>query len=239
MEKVFVTRVDQPAPQMVSQNDANSDVAPVWLDSQTLAHITREPRGVFNVAWFRLGGGRSLVTEEGSVRGRPSFHSKLGLLVFERTYEKKDTDFSSQEICSIEISTGEYSKITTNDEEDFAPAISPDGTKIAFSRRTGGNYDVYVMNLDGSGERRLTTDVGSDQYPTWSPDSRQIAFESTRSGSKCIHIMDADGSNVRKLTQGPMDSVPAWSPNGKYMAYCSGSLPNTQILVTPVKRPLP
>lgn len=237
-EKVFVVAVENWSPTLISEEDRNSDLAPVWLDGQTLAHITKEPTKVFNVAWLRIGGARSLVTEEGGVRGRPSYHAGSGLLIFERTYGK---DLTTQEICSIEIRTGEYVKITTNDEEDFGPALSPDGKKIAFSRRIidsngQANYDVWLMNLDGTGEQRLTSDPGSDQYPSWSPDGKEIAFESTRSGSRCIYVMKADGSGVRRITQGPEDRLPAWAPNGKLLAYCAGVPTSSQIYVIPMKR---
>src|SRR4029453_8631271 len=62
-------------------------------------------------------------------------------------------------------------------QQDIDPAWSPDGNRIAFaSDRDGGLPEIYVMNADGSAERRLTSDAGLDVDPAWSPDGSKIAF---------------------------------------------------------------
>ncbi len=53
--------------------------------------------------------------------------------------------------------------------DDFGPAWSPDGSRIAFSSDRDGNFEVYVMNADGSGQTRLTDNPGIDTNPAWSP----------------------------------------------------------------------
>lgn len=72
------------------------------------------------------------------------------------------------------------------------------------------NADVYVMNADGSGQRRLAR--GGSQ-PQWSPDGREIAFVSERDGNPDIYVMNADGSEQRNLTRGAgrRESRPVWS----------------------------
>ena len=115
---------------------------------------------------------------------------------------------------------------------------SPDGRQIAFvgNGRTGlpgpgaarskDDSEIYVMNADGSGTRRLTHNVGYDGEPAWSPDGRKIAFQSTRrrfGGSKAeIYVMNADGSGKRNLTRNPAkDGSPSWSPDGRRIAFVS------------------
>ena len=96
------------------------------------------------------------------------------------------------------------------------PAWSPDGTKIAFSSRRGGTFDIYVMNGDGTGTRRLTSTKENDSHPTWSPDGSQLAFE--RNGD--ILVVGSDGSGARRISDpGAEESEPAWSPDGTWIAY--------------------
>lgn len=98
------------------------------------------------------------------------------------------------------------------------PAWSPDGTRIAFASRRGGAFDIYVMNADGTGTRRLTSTKESDSHPTWSSDGNQIAF--VRGGLGDIYVMNADGSDARRISD-PLaeETDPAWSPDGEWIAY--------------------
>src|SRR5438132_3690483 len=57
-----------------------------------------------------------------------------------------------------------------------APAFSPDGRRIAFSRTTGAHAHVFVANADGSDARQITEGPADDVEPTWSPDGRYLAF---------------------------------------------------------------
>jgi TolB protein len=105
---------------------------------------------------------------------------------------------------------------TLTDEKSGAyfSVFSPDGSKIAFMSQRDGNSEIYVMNRNGSGVRRLThTTSAAESAPTWSPTGTQIAFTSDRSGSAQIWVMDAEGLNVRRLTFGESWADKAtWSP---------------------------
>src|SRR5262249_7642605 len=60
-------------------------------------------------------------------------------------------------------------RLTNNAELDGYPTWSPDGTKIAFISVRGGEYEIYVMNADGSGQTNLTNNPTEDLFPTWQP----------------------------------------------------------------------
>jgi Tol biopolymer transport system component len=102
------------------------------------------------------------------------------------------------------------------------PAVSPDGTLIAFwmatttKRANGGG--IFTMPLDGSaGPTALTADrIGRDADPAWSPDGKRIAFRrSTVNSGYDVYMMNANGSNVERLVGGPAtEEKPAWSPDG-------------------------
>jgi hypothetical protein len=87
----------------------------------------------------------------------------------------------------------------TYDTSDTNPEASPDGKKIAFMSRRDGNWEIYVMDLDGGTVKRLTTNAANDGLPIWSPDGRIIAFASNRSGEWAIWAMNPDGSNLQML----------------------------------------
>ena len=84
-----------------------------------------------------------------------------------------------------------------------APSVSPDGRRIAFTSDIDetDNYDVYVINRDGSGLRRLTTDPGVDAEPDWSPDGRAIAFNSERDGDAELYVMRPRGGGLTQITR--------------------------------------
>ncbi len=115
----------------------------------------------------------------------------------------------------------------TTDARDRAPVISPDGSRVAVSYWQDGNWEVYIMNLDGSNRQRLTSTPitvlaeqnqlvsqfvdGKERLvpaenkkwnnaaPAWSPDGKQLTFMTDRSGKWEIWIMNADGSNQRPM----------------------------------------
>lgn len=62
-----------------------------------------------------------------------------------------------------------------------------------------GNREIYSVNLDGSGLRRLTDSPSQDGLPAWAPDGQTIAFVSDEGGVWAVWAVDADGGNRRKL----------------------------------------
>ena len=98
---------------------------------------------------------------------------------------------------------GSEQRILTRKPENAFPAWSPDGGKIAFVSNRDGNLEIYVMNSDGSGQRRLTRHPGVDGSPAWSPDGRSIACGCERGGNFDIYVISADGSGQRRLTREP------------------------------------
>jgi TolB protein len=123
---------------------------------------------------------------------------------------------------------------------NHSPAISPDGTKIAFTSNQGGQtgyVDVWVVNRDGSGLRNLTpnTPRSSEGAPTWSPNGAQIAFTSDRTGTNQVFIMNADGTGVRRITFAEKCDRPTWSALN-FIAYTLERPGGKDIAVTDLSR---
>ena len=105
---------------------------------------------------------------------------------------------------------------------DMYPNYSPDGKRIVFTSRRDSDYEIYVINADGTGETRLTNSRGMDINARVSPDSRQIAFTSNRDGNYEVYVMNADGQNLRRITSHPeRDDFPCWHPDGKHLVVVS------------------
>jgi Tol biopolymer transport system component len=107
------------------------------------------------------------------------------------------------------------------------PEWSPDGSKIAFRSSRGSG--IWVMNADGSGQRRLTENPRGDSFPTWSPDGNRIAFARWEGSSFQIHIMSADGAGPMPITSAGSNFEPAWSPDGATIAFSSDRDGNREI----------
>jgi TolB protein len=157
------------------------------------------------------------------------------------TFESQRENWSH--IYAIDADGSNLKRLTPEDQHNSHPVWSPDGKKIAF-RRSIGNGDVkenlFVMDADGSNIKALTQlpalfHVGEH---SWSPDGKKLVFCSNRDEPKplgdqtFVYVMDADGSNVKKLSKTathPDHMRPAWSPDGKKIAYGEG--PSTTEIV--------
>src|SRR5918993_4907420 len=116
----------------------------------------------------------------------------------------------------------------SNNVPEYGPTWSPDGTKIAFIRQervstpegqSDWQVDVWLMNADGSEQKKLTDDSNDEGAPTWSPDGTKIAFVD----GPDIWTVKPDGSGRHNLTNTPdsYEEDPDFSPDGKKIAFAS------------------
>ena len=132
-------------------------------------------------------------------------------------------------------------KSTSNDAQtlDGLPTWSPTGKEITFTSNQSGDWEIWIMNEDGSNRLKLTEMKGWDGLSRWSPDGTRITFSGERKDemgftSFEIFIMNSDGSNVKQITDsetwGPhtdedeparWNSCPTFSPDGKKILFVS------------------
>ena len=127
----------------------------------------------------------------------------------------------------------EVTRLLPQLDNSWDPAWSPDGAKIAFTSIGEENFDIHVVNADGSDIRQLTTaEEARDVSPAWSPGGGRIAFVSTRSGNHDIYTMNADGSGPIDVSDNLANDCgcfepfwvfaqPTFSPDGTRIAFTS------------------
>ena len=133
---------------------------------------------------------------------------------------------------------GRQVTITATDSQGASRTIAFDLTvtrpngKVAFQSRRDGNWEIYTMNPDGTGQTNLTNNPADDIQPTFSPDGRKIAFTSHRDGNSEIYVMNADGSGQTNLTHhAASDFTPTFSPDGRKIAFASSRDGDNEIYV--------
>ena len=132
-----------------------------------------------------------------------------------------------EEVWLMDDDGGNPTRLTTNGSNGVNFAWSPDGTKIAWQNWDGGtdNYDICVVNADGTGFSNLTNDADYQDKPQWSPDGTKILYEDYGSSYiPDVFVMNSDGSGKTNLTNTPDagDFAPVWSPDGTKIAFARG-----------------
>lgn len=192
-----------------SYRDGESEIYSVNADGTGLTRLTHDEERLSKPAWSP--DGKSIV------------------------YVVTDEEFNV-DIYLMKADGSNQARLTTDRWVDTEPAWDPTGGRIVFSSDRDSylniedeksyemvyEFEIYVMDANGSGQTNLTDSPGWDTAPAWSPDGGQIAFQSNRDGNPEIYMMDADGSRQVNLTNHPEDdAAPALSPDGSKIAFQS------------------
>ena len=111
------------------------------------------------------------------------------------------------DIYLLTLDPWEVSRLTTNAARDEMPALSPDGSKLAFVSHRDGNAEIYVLEISSKSLTRITNNTADDMDPAWSSDGARLAFASDRDGDWDIYIVDSDGSNLSNVTDSATDDT--------------------------------
>lgn len=228
-EDIWISNLDGTRPLRLTHSAGPED-DPTWApDGSQLAY--RDSRRGYNVAdeiyVINADGSRrrNLSRTRGNDWG-PAWSPNGKLIAFNSTLELHviRPDGSGMRRLGVE---GEY------------PAWSPDGKRLAFmavtsiGRRGDPNYDIYIVNLNGTGLRRITSWKGEDGWPAWSPDGRWIAYTTTQDDNeqfegpgpyRTIYVMRPDGSAKRRVVSGIWAGSPVWSPDSEMILFNGSNL---------------
>lgn len=148
--------------------------------------------------------------------------SAAGIIVFVSSRD------GNGELYSMSASGGPATRLTFTAANEADPALSPDGTKLAYTRDDGGLPRLWIANANGSGTFRATDSLdfagAVDASPSWGPGSDRVVFVSTTSGAARLYVLTlSDLAIAPILPDTAPDVEPAWSPDGKRIAFASGA----------------
>ena len=129
------------------------------------------------------------------------------------------TETEDHGIVVVDASGGNETRVTNSLDEQ--PVWSPDGSKLAFLRKMNDVIELYVVNAEGSGERRISGEGISTSLPSWSPDGSRLLFgaRDLETSNLGIVVVDVGNGDSRTLLEDAYVASPVWSPDGSRIAF--------------------
>ncbi len=126
----------------------------------------------------------------------------------------------NRELYSVRNGDGEVN-ITNTPQDEYSPAVSPDGRWVAFLAVEGGDVMLEAMRVDGADRQRLTPGPGIRSMPRWDPSSGRIAYVQETDGESFIYVVAIDSSEPMKLSSIPSSEVGNWSHDGESVVFAA------------------
>ena len=173
------------------------------------------------------GGDARPVVELGEGVFDPSAARRGGRLVYERKVYESD-------VWELEVlggSEAELRPLIASTRWDSAPALSPDGEKVAFVSDRSGRAEIWIAERDGSNPLRITrAEDAVASAPQWSPDGEQIVFASREGPQSDLYLVGASGGRPVRLTSSTWSEVlPSFSNDGRWIYFSSDQTGQWQI----------
>lgn len=213
--QIYVMNVDGSGAKQLTSDQAND--FPVWLpDGQSIAFRTTDGKGLWNWRELDLASGQITQLTQPSYDffyQTPAWSPDGRYLATMSLTEQAARNDGSSQIHLKNLQSGSETALTSDTWANVNPVFSPDSKQIAFFSERDGTYNVYalyVMDLDGSGLRRVSEPMfdGSAQ-PSWSPDGKEIIVSSLYSPKGTL-IYDVETGNYSVFLEGKVTANPVW-----------------------------
>lgn len=138
----------------------------------------------------------------------------------------------AKEICLVDYDGANLTRITSNNQLNLMPCLSPDNKSVVYTSYRQGTPALYVTGIYTGKTDRITNNGRLNFSPDWNGVDNRIAFATSVSGESDIYTMDPDGANLQRLTVSQaIEASPSYSPNGYEIAFTSDRTGNPQIYI--------
>ena len=224
VKEVYVADYDGANPRRITINRA-LNVFPNWSpDGRSIAY-TSYRTGVPDILISNIYAGTLEIPTKGSGQNwLPVFSPDGTKIAFTSSRD------GNPELYVMNRDGSDLRRLTNNPEIDTTPTWSPNGNQIAFTSGRTGTPQIYMVGADGSGLRRISQESYADR-PTWSPAPfNEIAFSARSGPGFDIKVLNIGTGETRQITFGEgTNESPAWSPNGRHLAFMSTCAGKSQI----------
>jgi TolB protein len=225
VKEVYITDYDGANQQRITAN-RQLNITPVWSPDGRAIAYTSYRRGYPDVFIAHIYEGRQETPTNGVGQNfLPAWSPNGNQIAFTSNRD------GNSEIYVMNVDGTGLRRVTTHPAIDVTPTWSPTGAQIAFTSDRSGSPQIYIVGSDGLSLRRLTLQESYADRPTWSPAPfNEIAFASRTGPGYDIKLYELATGMVRQITfgQGSNES-PAFSPNGRHVAFTSTRTGQSQI----------
>ncbi|SET00729.1 TolB protein [Methanococcoides vulcani] len=198
--------------------------SPAWSpDGQLITYSSEQAIWVMNAD----GSDQTRVYDTIAWEGEPSFSSD-GKFIYYATEHVQPFSSKFISIRVVELADKSNTSQITENADKREPVMSPDGTKIAYLSKVSGNYDIWVMNPDGSESKQITDSASDEGAPSWSPEGEMLAY-SLEGNLWTVELSNRVPVILRNDTF--ENTHPVFNPDGSKIVFASDRSGNSDIWV--------